>query len=88
MVFNQLVYDCVLVSCNLDANLGYIGDDCGLVKGSAPSITELIPGALCDVQNKPCQKIRILANNFGATNNMACRVKYFKVKTQFLALMK
>ena len=58
---------------------GYTGADCSVVEGHPPGLLALLPSNVCDIQTKPCQKIRLHVSGIMDSESLTCRVKKLKV---------
>ncbi|XP_060067972.1 von Willebrand factor D and EGF domain-containing protein-like [Ylistrum balloti] len=58
---------------------GYIGDDCSVQSGVTPVVSRIRGGGLCDVRDRKCMKVQVIAEHLIAGPNLKCRYKKAEV---------
>ncbi|KAK2157252.1 hypothetical protein LSH36_194g00020 [Paralvinella palmiformis] len=55
-------------------NPGYLGVDCSLRKGTAPSSVQYLEQLFCDKAERPCRSMRLQADNIVMLNDVSCKM--------------
>ncbi|KAK2142139.1 hypothetical protein LSH36_993g00047 [Paralvinella palmiformis] len=55
---------------------GYRSSDCHLPEDQIPTIHDFIDGYTCDVRERPCRRVAILASNVTDDSSLSCRVTF------------
>ena len=62
-------------------HVGYEGADCGLVKGQVPSVKYIPNEGMCDINERPCRSVRVVATGVKDSSDLVCRVVEVEVRT-------
>ena len=61
-------------------DIEFYGVDCSVPIGTPPTLLEYMSPTLCNIQERPCEVIRILADNLVNSEDLTCRLEGEQVK--------
>ncbi|XP_078585634.1 von Willebrand factor D and EGF domain-containing protein-like [Branchiostoma floridae x Branchiostoma japonicum] len=67
---------CVNGECVCDE--GSIGKDCGVSANTGPTVWDLKRGGLCDIRQRPCEKVSVRGIGLIESDNLTCRASEAK----------
>ncbi|XP_019619604.1 PREDICTED: von Willebrand factor D and EGF domain-containing protein-like [Branchiostoma belcheri] len=74
LCLNQCSFKGICADGECICNDGWIGKDCGVVADTAPVVWDLKRGGLCDIRQRPCEKVNVFGKNLLKSENLTCRV--------------
>jgi len=77
MICDDMAFDDVPLYLVYDP--GYRSSDCHLPEDQMPTIHDFIDGYTCDVRERPCRRVAILASNVTDDSSLSCRVTFVDV---------
>ncbi|CAH1274704.1 VWDE [Branchiostoma lanceolatum] len=78
LCLNQCSFKGTCVNGECVCNDGWIGKDCGVSANTGPNVWDLKRGGLCDIRQRPCEKVNVRGIGLIESENLTCRASEAK----------